>query len=151
MTELATSLTFYVGVLEFRVLVARPVERFAYLERGGVELMLQEAAGPGRRFRTAPLTYPFGGGVNFQLRVEEWTRFTPAPSRGLSSISPSTSSRVQSREATYAWVSDAERCRADVAHPSVQAVASDSHGCGAGRCRCGRTLNHGTAPPESRA
>ena len=71
MTELATSLTFYVGVLEFRVLVARPVERFAYLERGGVELMLQEAAGPGRRFRTAPLTYPFGGGVNFQLRVEE--------------------------------------------------------------------------------
>ena len=43
-----------------------------YLHRDGVaELMVQEAAGPGRRFRTAPLTSPFGRGVNFQLRVED--------------------------------------------------------------------------------
>ena len=33
--------------------------------------MLQEAAGPGRRFRTAPLELPCGRGVNFQLRVED--------------------------------------------------------------------------------
>ncbi len=41
------------------------------LERNGVELMIQEAAGPGRRFRTAPLETPCGRGVNFQLRVED--------------------------------------------------------------------------------
>lgn len=70
-TALATSLRFYVEVLEFRVLFERPAERFAYLERDGVELMIQEAAGPGRRFRTAPLELPFGRGVNFQLRVED--------------------------------------------------------------------------------
>lgn len=70
-TELATSLRFYAEVLEFQVLFERPAERFAYLARDGVELMIQEAAGPGRRFRTAPLEPPYGRGVNFQLRVED--------------------------------------------------------------------------------
>ena len=70
-TALATSLRFYAEVLEFRMLFERPTERFAYLERDGVELMIQEAAGPGRRFRTAPLEVPSGRGVNFQLRVDD--------------------------------------------------------------------------------
>jgi catechol 2,3-dioxygenase-like lactoylglutathione lyase family enzyme len=68
---LAASLRFYAEVLGFRMLFDRPEERFAYLERDGVELMIQEAAGPGRRFRTAPLEVPYGRGVNFQLRVED--------------------------------------------------------------------------------
>lgn len=67
--DLTTSLRFYVGVLELRVLFERPAERFAYLERLGAEVMIQEAAGPGRRFSTAPLEAPYGRGVNFQLRV----------------------------------------------------------------------------------
>ena len=70
-TNLATSLRFYEEVLEFSVLFERSAERFAYLERDGVELMIQEAAGPGRRFRTAPLEPPYGRGVNFQLRVND--------------------------------------------------------------------------------
>ena len=70
-TALATSLRFYTEVLEFRILFERSEERFAYLERDGVELMIQEAAGPGRRFRTAPLELPCGRGVNFQLRVDD--------------------------------------------------------------------------------
>ena len=70
-TDLAISLRFYTEVLEFRVLFERTEERFAYLARGGVELMVQEAAGPGRRFRTAPLEIPHGRGVNFQLRVDD--------------------------------------------------------------------------------
>jgi len=70
-TELGTSLRFYAEVLDFRVLFERTAENFAYLERDGVELMLQEAAGPGRRFRTAPLELPHGRGINFQLGVED--------------------------------------------------------------------------------
>ena len=70
-TDLATSLAFHVEVLGFRVLFERPDERFAYLELDGAELMLQEAAGPGRRFRTAPLEHPHGRGVNLQLRVAD--------------------------------------------------------------------------------
>jgi catechol 2,3-dioxygenase-like lactoylglutathione lyase family enzyme len=70
-TALTTSLRFYTEVLEFRILFERPAERFAYLERDDVELMIQEAAGPGRRFRTARLEAPHGRGVNFQLRVDD--------------------------------------------------------------------------------
>lgn len=70
-TDLATSMRFYADVLGFRTLFERSAERFAYLERDGVELMIQEAAGPGRRFRTAPLERPCGRGVNFQFRVED--------------------------------------------------------------------------------
>jgi catechol 2,3-dioxygenase-like lactoylglutathione lyase family enzyme len=70
-TALAPSLRFYAEVLEFRVLFERAAERFAYLARDGVELMIQEAAGPGRRFRTAPLDLPYGRGANFQLRVDD--------------------------------------------------------------------------------
>lgn len=70
-TDLGPSSRFYAEVLGFRTLFERPLERFAYLARDGVELMLQEAAGPGRRFRTAPLDRPHGRGVNFQLRVED--------------------------------------------------------------------------------
>ena len=69
--DLASSLRFYVGVLEFRVLFERPTERFAYLERPGAELMIEEASGPGRRFRTAPLETPYGRGINFQLSVTD--------------------------------------------------------------------------------
>ena len=68
-TDLEASLTFYVNVLGFRIRYARLQERFVYLERDGAELMLEAAAGPGRRFRTASLEAPFGRGVNLQIRV----------------------------------------------------------------------------------
>ena len=70
-TDLDRSMAAYVGVLGFACTFRRPEERFAYLSRGGVHLMLQEAGGPGRRFRTAPLVRPFGRGVNLQLEVED--------------------------------------------------------------------------------
>ena len=67
--DLDRSIAFYVGVLGFSVRHQRPEERFIYLEREGAELMLEAAAGPGRRFRTAPLEPPFGRGINLQIRV----------------------------------------------------------------------------------
>ncbi len=33
--------------------------------------MLEEAAGPGRRFHTAPLEHPFGRGINLQIEVAD--------------------------------------------------------------------------------
>jgi catechol 2,3-dioxygenase-like lactoylglutathione lyase family enzyme len=66
-TDLAASLAFYCDVLGFAVRYDRPEEGFAYLEREGAELMLEAAAGPGRRFRTAPLERPFGRGINLQI------------------------------------------------------------------------------------
>src|ERR1700749_364420 len=71
--DLDRSLAFYVGVAGFEVMFDRPDERFAFLALDGVHLMLEEAAGPGRRFRTAPLEYPYGRGANFQIEVADVT------------------------------------------------------------------------------
>lgn len=68
-SNLDHSLAFYVGVIGFRVLYERPEERFAFLDLNGINLMLEEAAGPGRRFRTAELEYPYGRGMNLQIGV----------------------------------------------------------------------------------
>ena len=69
--DLDRSLRFYVEILEFDCRFQRPEERFAYLTRGPVHLMLEQADGPGRRFRTAPLDYPFGRGINLQIEVPD--------------------------------------------------------------------------------
>lgn len=69
--DVEVALRFYVDLLGFRVVFRRRDERFAYLAHGDAELMVQEAWGPGRRFRTAPLEAPFGRGINFQLAVPD--------------------------------------------------------------------------------
>ncbi|WP_293897579.1 VOC family protein [Phenylobacterium sp.] len=73
-TDLEASLGFYVRTLGFKVAYRRPEDRFAYLERQGAELMLEEAAGPGRRFRTAPLERPYGRGLNLQIACADVVR-----------------------------------------------------------------------------
>ncbi len=70
-SSLERSLAFYVEILSFRVLYERPEERFAMIDMDGARLMLEEADGPGRRFRTAPLERPYGRGVNFQIQVDD--------------------------------------------------------------------------------
>jgi catechol 2,3-dioxygenase-like lactoylglutathione lyase family enzyme len=70
-SDLDRSLVFYREILGFEMRVERPEERFVYLTRGFVHLMLEEAAGPGRRFRTAPLEYPYGRGINLQIEVPD--------------------------------------------------------------------------------
>jgi catechol 2,3-dioxygenase-like lactoylglutathione lyase family enzyme len=69
--SLQRSLAFYVDVLGFTLVFQRPEEKFARLAREGAELMLEEAAGPGRRFRIASLEYPFGRGINLQIEVDD--------------------------------------------------------------------------------
>ncbi len=88
-SDLARSLAIYEQVLGFQVAVRRPEERFAYLVRGDVHLMLEEAAGPGRRFRTAPLEFPYGRGINLQIRVPDVDAlYGAAQSAGLSIVIP---------------------------------------------------------------
>ena len=67
--DFARSLAFYTDVLGFAVRYARPEERFAYLEREGAALMIEQSVG--RAFLAAPLEYPYGRGVNFQIEVAE--------------------------------------------------------------------------------
>ena len=67
--ELERSVNFYAGLLGFSVVFERPTERFVYLALDTVQVMIQEAAGPGRRFRTAPLEHPYGRDINLQAQV----------------------------------------------------------------------------------
>jgi catechol 2,3-dioxygenase-like lactoylglutathione lyase family enzyme len=85
--DLAASLRVYIGVFGFRVLFERPEEGFACLELEGAQVMLEEAAGPGRRFRIAPLEKPYGRGVNLQIRVSDVAAlYQRALSAGLSPL-----------------------------------------------------------------
>jgi catechol 2,3-dioxygenase-like lactoylglutathione lyase family enzyme len=71
-TDLAVSLRFWCGLCGFRVAYARPEDGFAYLDRAGPQVMLEEAFRPGcRRWMTGALERPFGRGLNLQVTVED--------------------------------------------------------------------------------
>lgn len=67
--DLATSLRFYCDLLGFHPRYTRSDEGFAYLDRDGAELMLDQL-GLGRDFDPAlrDLPPPYGRGVNLQIR-----------------------------------------------------------------------------------
>jgi catechol 2,3-dioxygenase-like lactoylglutathione lyase family enzyme len=69
-TDWRSSLRFYCELLGFECRFQRPEEGFAYLEREGAELMIDQI-GLGRTFgnKHLPTEYPFGRGLNVQIRV----------------------------------------------------------------------------------
>lgn len=62
----AASLDFYVRIIGFRVLYDRPAEKFAYLDLGGAELMIEQETD---FWATAPRERPYGRGINLQIEV----------------------------------------------------------------------------------
>ena len=70
-SDLDASLRFWCGLCGFTVAYDRPEDRFAYLDRAGRQIMLEEAMAPGRRWVTAPLERPFGRGINLQITVDD--------------------------------------------------------------------------------
>lgn len=68
-TDVRASLDFYTRLLGFSVVFDRPETRFAYLQLGEAQLMLdQHAEGVGWQ-TGAVLERPFGRGVNLQIEV----------------------------------------------------------------------------------
>ncbi len=70
-SDLNGSLHFWCDICGFTVAYDRPEDRFAYLDRSGCQIMLEEAMAPGRRWITGLLQRPFGRGVNFQITVDD--------------------------------------------------------------------------------
>jgi catechol 2,3-dioxygenase-like lactoylglutathione lyase family enzyme len=70
-TDLERSLRFYRETLGFSLCFARPEERFAYLERDGAQLMLEQLTSEGRAWLAGPLEPPFGRGINLQILVRD--------------------------------------------------------------------------------
>lgn len=66
-TNLENSLNFY-KTAGFKLEYDRPENKFACISLGEIQFMLQEIA-ENDKWDIAPLSYPFGNGVNFQLEV----------------------------------------------------------------------------------
>ena len=67
-TDLERSRAFYVDVLGFRIEYARPENRFLFLSRERIQLMLEEENG---HWSVGELRYPFGRGINFEMTVSD--------------------------------------------------------------------------------
>ena len=70
-SDLAASLRFWCDLCGFTVAYDRPEHRFAYLDRAGCQVMLEQISGPDRRWITGKLETPFGRGINLQISVED--------------------------------------------------------------------------------
>jgi catechol 2,3-dioxygenase-like lactoylglutathione lyase family enzyme len=66
--DVEASLRFWRDLCGFRIAFDRLWEGFAYLEREGAQVMLEER-GRGRNWVTGPLEAPLGRGLNLQIRV----------------------------------------------------------------------------------
>ena len=67
-TNLENSLNFY-KTAGFKIEYDRPENKFAFISLGEIQFMLQEISNTDK-WDIAPLSYPFGNGINFQLEVE---------------------------------------------------------------------------------
>ena len=70
-SSLDRSLAFWCGLVGFSVLYERPEEGFAFLEREGAEVMLDQYHPAGRHWLTRPFAPPLGNGLNLQIAVAE--------------------------------------------------------------------------------
>ena len=66
-SNLENSLKFY-KTLGFKIEYERAENKFVFLSMGDIQFMLQELS-DNEKWELAPLTYPFGNGINFQLEV----------------------------------------------------------------------------------
>ena len=67
-TNLENSLKFY-KTAGFKIEYDRPENKFAFISSGEIQFMLQEISKTDK-WDVAPLKFPFGNGINFQLEVE---------------------------------------------------------------------------------
>lgn len=66
-TNLANSLKFY-ETIGFKINYQRVEYKFAFISLDNIQFMLQELSDE-NKWELAPLTYPFGNGINFQLEI----------------------------------------------------------------------------------
>ena len=66
--NLNNSLRFY-KTIGFKIEYERPENKFIFLSMDEIQLMIQEIS-ENDKWNIAPLSYPFGNGINFQLEVD---------------------------------------------------------------------------------
>ena len=68
-SNLENSLKFY-KTAGFKIEYERPENKFVFISLGEIQFMLQEIS-KDDKWTIAPLSYPFGNGINFQLEVTD--------------------------------------------------------------------------------
>jgi len=68
-SNIATSKTFYIDVLNFKLEYERIEDKFAFISFDGVQLMLDEITN--ESWNTGIMEFPFGRGINFQFFVDD--------------------------------------------------------------------------------
>ena len=68
-SNLLVSLKFY-KTIGFKIEYERPENKFVFISLDEIQFMLQEIS-DNDKWDIAPLTYPFGNGINFQLEVND--------------------------------------------------------------------------------
>lgn len=66
--NLERSVWFYVNILGFQIDYQRPEHKFVFLSYQNVQIMVEQL---NRVWKTAPLEYPFGRGINMQMIVDD--------------------------------------------------------------------------------
>ncbi len=69
--EIEKTLNFYVDVLGFEIKYGRPEEGFAYLDKEGSQIMIEQPDDKGRSWKTGVLEKPYGRGINFQIEIAD--------------------------------------------------------------------------------
>lgn len=67
--DLNESLHFYIDLIGFYKVYERIEEKFAFLQLGSVQIMLQQINFENIKWNTGKLEYPLGIGINFQIDV----------------------------------------------------------------------------------
>ncbi len=69
--NLQASLAFWCNHIGFIVAYDRPEENFAYLDRDGTQVMLEQIDPAQRQWITGKLAQPLGRGINFQIEISD--------------------------------------------------------------------------------
>lgn len=70
-SNIEVSLRFYTEVLGFTLRYARPETRFAFLEREGAQIMIEQPGDESRTWLAGALEHPYGRGMNLQIEVAD--------------------------------------------------------------------------------
>lgn len=66
--DIEKSKWFYIELLGFQLEYERTNDKFAFLSLGGAQIMIEQING---YWNTGLLEYPFGRGINFQIKVDD--------------------------------------------------------------------------------
>lgn len=66
--DIERSKCFYIEILGFQLEYERTNDKFAFLSLDGAQIMIEEING---YWNTGVLEYPFGRGINFQIKVDD--------------------------------------------------------------------------------